>query len=626
MRKLLTGIVIGILLSAGAGIPVLKVYYNKGKEKGHAEEREWISSREEILRPETGSGTAELLETGVSTPSEPDSQKTQAPDVWCFSPLHAADVTWPVEILQSSETVDHPHFRVREGVNRMSGPDGGSCSFLLNSDKNISVRIYVHAMFRDECGNSFECSVNGGNTSIVGDRNTYGTWAWVSSYSSFRLNKGMNLVTVHSREDGAVFDKVAVQASRGFKLFMKGSLDSYADTPPPVFPVDNTFSIPLKEIDPVHCYAFPSASLVIGKGHENRITVFARLNRAEPAEGEIVIRSGRGDFIKRTPFSLDSENPSLFLEWNLDLKPLYQYLVPVIVSVYVNGVRTDEYRYDFINPLSWAFLGPFPDPEHKRLDLHLPPEEYLEDLHTMPAFEGYTWKSVSDGSCYSDLGVVDLNKVFGFENRPRLKGMKKTEPKIAYAVTCIESQFNHPHTAVAYGGDDCVQVWQNGEKLLRVDADLPLEMSRQIIGTKLKKGPNVFVFKIVQDESYWQLLFEPDRSFPIGNRDYFVTLPRSVAGIGIHFRMSRGEMIVISLMPGGPAEEQKNLFPGDRIVAAKAEDNTWTYFSSISTNRVVNMITGEENSPVVLKVRRAGGDGSEPPEEITIVRKKIRGW
>ena len=68
-------------------------------------------------------------------------------------------------------------------------------------------------------------------------------------------------------------------------------------------------------------------------------------------------------------------------------------------------------------------------------------------------------------------------------------------------------------------------MWLNGKQLLRVDANLPIEQSCQLVGTPLQQGHNFFVFKVPQSNGPWQFLFEPDRSSSVDNADLMRVLP-----------------------------------------------------------------------------------------------------
>ena len=86
-------------------------------------------------------------------------------------------------------------------------------------------------------------------------------------------------------------------------------------------------------------------------------------------------------------------------------------------------------------------------------------------------------------------------------------------------------------------------------------------------------------------------------------------------GIGIHVNMLRGELLVLSPLPGAPAYEA-GVRPGDRIIAIDGESA-----EDITLSEAVKKIQGPAGRPVVLKVIHKGVD---EPEEIAIVRQVIQ--
>jgi len=211
--------------------------------------------------------------------------------------------------------------------------------------------------------------------------------------------------------------------------------------------------------------------------------------------------------------------------WEVALDPQSGYFVPLTMRVALPEGCVQQQTLTFVRPLTWAFLGPIPDPEHKGLDFVPPSEREVARFPSRPSFRGLAWKVIEDGSCYDDFGVVDLNKVFGRPNE-RWREDAREHPEVAYAVTGVWIPFPEVHhMPLAVAADDCVQVWLNGRAVLRQDGDAPLETSRLVFGAEMAEGPNFFVFKVPQTRLYWQLLFEPDATLPYSHKDMFQPLP-----------------------------------------------------------------------------------------------------
>jgi hypothetical protein len=269
--------------------------------------------------------------------------------------------------------------------------------------------------------------------------------------------------------------------------------------------------------------AFATGSIVVGAGHTNRVTVFTRLNGESPVSGRVVVRCPSGGVNETRPFELTPKKRSHVMTFNLNLRARGAYLMPLRVEVFVGDELVHSQRIDFIRPLEWAFLGPFPDPEGKGLDLELPPDADVKRLRERPAFEGHEWKVVRDGSCYDSFGLVDLNKVFGIDNVLWSRRSGPQPSTVAYAVTGISSRGTR-HDVFAFGGDDDVRLWVNGSLLLEARGGTPIELNRQVVGTALRRGVNIFAFKVVQRGFFWHVLMEPDNDFPYGRTDNFEPL------------------------------------------------------------------------------------------------------
>jgi len=270
--------------------------------------------------------------------------------------------------------------------------------------------------------------------------------------------------------------------------------------------------------------AFATGSIVAGEGHANRVTVFARLNGRCPVDGRVVVRCESGGAYETRPLALADAKRSEIMTFDLDLRPHGRYFMPLRTEVYRGAELVFSQRIDFIRPLEWAFLGPFPDPGKMGIDLDLPPDRKIDGLQALEAVDGREWIVVRDGSCYTDFGLVDLNKVFGLETDTWSYHPKQQPPMVAYALTAIRSGGSR-HDVFAFGGDDEVKLWLNGSPLLEARGKTPLELNRQVVGTALRRGPNFFAFKVAQRGFFWHLLMEPDNDFPYGRTDNFAPLP-----------------------------------------------------------------------------------------------------
>ncbi|MCX7935831.1 MAG: hypothetical protein N3A66_11310, partial [Planctomycetota bacterium] len=379
---------------------------------------------------------------------------------------------WPFEVLAKTPEVPRPHLRLREGANRFAQPGAGVVEFAFATRQAAAVAIYLHGRGADECSNSILCRVDSGQFTFVEMPPPYGVWRWLPVYRRFYLQPGVHRLTLMASEDGIEIDKVVLTALAPKDVDQM--CESARRKEPPFFenlPVASAF---LPAIGPLTAQAFATESLVVGAGHRNTLAVYLHLNARREIKGAVRILSERGAINIVRPFALSPQRRSECLEIPLAFGGGTAVVVPVLIEVFAGEMRVHAQRLDFLRPLAWAFLGPFPDAEGKGIDAALPPDTMTGALVTLPAIAGREWKRISDGSCYDELGVIDLNKVFGF---PRKTG-RQNPPLVAYAITCVPQWFPNPHQSLAFGGDDSVRVWLNGRELARADTGCPLEMNR----------------------------------------------------------------------------------------------------------------------------------------------------
>lgn len=528
---LLAGILAGLLLAVALALPLAYYAYHTGKERGRQAEKERLFRvAESLVVPEQESTATDALARGQEALRRSSSAPTAAlergdpaaaPGAWCFTANECVRAVWPMELLPASPAVGHPHFRVREGANRLCGRDNGLCEFVFRTDDYANVIVYVHARYTDDCGNSLRCYIDGGAMTRVGDRKEYDRWLWDHSMRRFQVRPGTHRLTVQTSEDGMEFDRVAVSG----RPLLDAELERLPVTAPPLFENLPPAAPNLPAIGAVTAQMFASESLVIGRGHRNALTVFLRLNGSEAVSGQVELQSPRGGCFELRDFRLTPEKRTQLLAWELRLSPRTGYFVPLQMRVLLPGGCAYQQSLHFIRPLPWAFLGPIPDPEGKGLDFVPPAERLVASFAALPPVGGLEWNVVDDGSCYDEFGVVDLNKVFGRPNE-RWREDAENRPEVAYAVTAlyIPAPDVH-HMPLVLAGDDCVQAWHNGKLVVRQDGNAPIETSRLVVGVDMVLGQNVFAFKVPQTRLRWQLLFEPETTLPYSLGELFQPLP-----------------------------------------------------------------------------------------------------
>ncbi|MFW6268096.1 MAG: S41 family peptidase [Marinilabiliaceae bacterium] len=81
-------------------------------------------------------------------------------------------------------------------------------------------------------------------------------------------------------------------------------------------------------------------------------------------------------------------------------------------------------------------------------------------------------------------------------------------------------------------------------------------------------------------------------------------LQGNFGGIGVEFSMQDDTVMVISVVPGGPSEEE-GILPGDRIITV---NDSLIAGENVPTNDVVNMLRGDKGTEVTVGIKRRNRD------------------
>ena len=97
-------------------------------------------------------------------------------------------------------------------------------------------------------------------------------------------------------------------------------------------------------------------------------------------------------------------------------------------------------------------------------------------------------------------------------------------------------------------------------------------------------------------------------------------MSQSLVGIGAFIKIGDTGPEIVSLMPGGPAEESGKLSSGDRILSVgQGHDGELVNVSNTELRDVIQLITGEADSTVRLEVENSSGQMAI----IELVRRKV---
>lgn len=98
----------------------------------------------------------------------------------------------------------------------------------------------------------------------------------------------------------------------------------------------------------------------------------------------------------------------------------------------------------------------------------------------------------------------------------------------------------------------------------------------------------------------------------------------SLEGIGAVLQLDDDYTTIASLVPGGPADLTKKLKPKDRIVGVAQGNDDFVDVVGWRLDDVVDLIKGPKGSKVRLQVMAASDTAGATPQQIEIIRDKIR--
>ncbi len=98
----------------------------------------------------------------------------------------------------------------------------------------------------------------------------------------------------------------------------------------------------------------------------------------------------------------------------------------------------------------------------------------------------------------------------------------------------------------------------------------------------------------------------------------------SLVGIGALLSSEDGAAMVERLIPGGPAEKDGRLKPGDKIIAVAQGNDPAVDILHLSLNKTVQMIRGKKGTKVVLTVIPASDASGATTRKIDLVRDEVK--
>jgi hypothetical protein len=463
-------------------------------EDNHSSPKPWVQEPVPALPKCESAAASEVVPTAFALPAA--------------SPLR---ISWPLDV-GPDEPGQPACLRARQGINEIQNPGEGKALYPFRITKPGRYRSFLRARWLDDgvgsfdCNNSFFAAIDDQSTMSVSDM-TLG-WHWLEGPAA-DLEVGLHWFRVELREDGAYLDRIALIGEGapmpiGDASCEKAPLLSFANCAgarPPTAPQTPIAAVELE--------ALPSGSIVIGNGHVNELTILATYqNQTGEFRGRIEASSATvpGLILSGEPqIVCSAEKPYARSVIKLVFPPQTErrsHLICVSV-VSDTGERLFRKEIGFFRPPTWAFLGPFPDRSGGDAGWKDPPDaDALARLARLCDPAGLEapnlhWKVIEDGSCYDELGTVDLLKVFGHAHNVW-----------AYAVTWLQAELPPEgnalrHRSFSFQADDTASLWINNRLVTLLPVRLPKEANRLWSSASLQTGLNPVVIKIAQGTHYW---------------------------------------------------------------------------------------------------------------------------
>ena len=133
------------------------------------------------------------------------------------------------------------------------------------------------------------------------------------------------------------------------------------------------------------------------------------------------------------------------------------------------------------------------------------------------------------------------------------------------------------------------------------------------------------VFQLAMDT--YTTSIDPHTNYfsPITSENFRIDMSLSLEGIGARLMTEDGYTKVVEIIPGGPAFKSKQLNVDDRIIAvAQGDDGEFEDVVGWRITDVVQLIRGPRETTVRLQILRATDGVLAKPEEIILVRDKVK--
>ena len=131
---------------------------------------------------------------------------------------------------------------------------------------------------------------------------------------------------------------------------------------------------------------------------------------------------------------------------------------------------------------------------------------------------------------------------------------------------------------------------------------------------------SLFINSVTNSEDPHTAYFSPKQE-----EDFKINMSLALEGIGATLTVRDDYTTIVKIIPGGPAARSGKLKIDDKIVAvAQGKDGEWVDVIGWRIDDVVQLIRGKKGTIVRLQIIHPDDAPDDPPEEIVLVRDKIK--
>jgi carboxyl-terminal processing protease len=126
--------------------------------------------------------------------------------------------------------------------------------------------------------------------------------------------------------------------------------------------------------------------------------------------------------------------------------------------------------------------------------------------------------------------------------------------------------------------------------------------------------------------SSFSLVYDPHSDYmsPSSVEDFDINMKLSLVGIGAMLRPDDGTARIVRIIPGGPADDDGRLKPGDKIIAVAQGKEEPVSILHWPLYKAVRLIRGEIDTTVVLTVIPASDRSGTRTKKINLVRAEVK--